>query len=346
MATTAYKAATDFLVYSHTFGLSTMEGRGFYYPSDTAFGKDGVIYTVNRSLEGEAAMRGVRVTVYDVDSKFSHTFCTFGDGPGHMLWPTAILVDRQGRVYISDEQLNRITIFDASGGFLSMWGKRGSVEGQLDGPSGMAFDADENLYVVDHLNNRVQKFTADGRFLLAFGTEGAGDGQFNLPWGMTVDSHGDVYVADWRNDRVQKLSAEGKFIASYGSTGEGDGEFRRPSGVAVDGEGYMYVSDWGNERVQVLGPDGGFIAKYRGEATNSIWAEEYMESNVEERDARARSNMEPDIDYFEDTAHEESSHIEKLFWAPTAVTLDSEGRLFVTESNRQRVQVYERRRGA
>ena len=344
MATTANK--TDFLVYSHTLGLSTMEGRGFYYPSDTALGKDGVIYTVSRSLEGEATARGVRVTVYDVDSEFSHTFSTYGDGPGQMLWPTAILVDRQGRVFISDEQLHRITIFDASGDFLSMWGERGSAEGQLDGPSGMAFDSDENLYVVDHLNNRVQKFTSDGRFLLAFGSEGDGDGQFNLPWGAALDSDGDVYVADWRNDRVQKLSGEGAFIASYGSTGQGDGEFRRPSGVAVDGEGYIYVSDWGNERVQVLGPDGEFIATYRGEATTSKWADDFLNTNLEEAAARAQSNLEPEMDFFDPTPHEESSHIEKYFWAPTSVKLDDEGSLYVTESNRHRVQVYRRAHNA
>ena len=50
--------------------------------------------------------------------------------------------------------------------------------------------------------------------------------------------------------------------------------------------------------------------------------------------------MEPDIEFFNDDPHEESSHIEKYFWAPTSVKLDSEGRLYVTESNRHRVQIY------
>ncbi|HAT22636.1 MAG TPA: hypothetical protein DCS57_07460, partial [Dehalococcoidia bacterium] len=40
--------------------------------------------------------------------------------------------------------------------------------------------------------------------------------------------------------------------------------------------------------------------------------------------------------------HEESAHIEKLFWGPTSVKLDNDGKVYVTESNRHRVQIYER----
>ena len=338
MATTTTKFESDFLVYSHTIGLSTMQGRGFYYPSDTAIGKGGQIYTVSRNIEGD--VRGVRVTVYDLDSEFSHTFGSFGEGDGQMIWPTAITLDSQGRFYVSDEETHRITAFDAEGKFLAKWGEHGSGDGQVDGPSGLAFDADDNLYVVDHLNNRVQKFTREGRLLLAFGSKGSGDGQLDLPWGVTVGAKGDVYVADWRNDRVQRFSPDGEFIAMYGSSGRGDGQFHRPSGVAVDAGGYIYVADWGNERLQVLGPDGAFIAKYRGEATNSKWAEEFLNVNVEEAGARARSNLEPELDFFEKTPHEESSHIEKYFWAPTSIKLDDAGRVYVTESNRHRVQIY------
>ena len=48
------------------------------------------------------------------------------------------------------------------------------------------------------------------------------------------------------------------------------------------------------------------------------------------------------MELFGGDPHEESSHIEKLFWAPVSVKLDRDGRLYVTESNRHRVQIYER----
>ena len=149
-------------------------------------------------------------------------------------------------------------------------------------------------------------------------------------------------MADWRNDRIQKFSPEGEFLGKYGRSGRGEGEFHRPSGVAVDADGYIYVSDWGNERVQVLGADSAFIATYRGEATHSRWAEEFLRVNVEEAGARARADLVPELDFFEETPHEESSYIEKYFWAPTSIKLDDAGRVYVTESNRHRVQVFER----
>ena len=327
-----------FLRYSHTIGLSTMQGRGFYYPADTAIGADGRMYTVSRSLEGDP--RGVRVTLYNLDGEYFSAFAAFGDGDGQFIYPTAIDLDSAGNIYVSDENTHRITVFDPSGTFLYKWGTHGAGPGELNGPSGMAFDGEDNLYVVDHQNGRVQIFTADGRFLSAFGSEGDGEGKLDLPWGVTVGANGEVYVADWRNDRIQRFTADGEFLSTYGSSGRGDGQFFRPSGVAVDRDGYIYVADWGNERIQVLDPEGGFVVKLRGEATDSTWAEDFLRINIEEAEARRRADLEPDLEF--DDPYEESSQIEKYFWAPVSVKLDDDGRIYVTESNRHRVQVYVR----
>ena len=340
MSNTGTISRTGELRYSHTIGIAAMEGRGFYYPRDTGIGKNGRLYVASRSTDN--AVRGVRVTVCNLDSAFFGVFGSFGSEEGQLTTPAGVAVDSGGRVYISDESLHRVTVFDPDGQFLSMWGERGAGPGEFDWPSGMAFDGEDNLYVADAQNNRVQKLTKDGRPILSFGSAGEEHGQFNVPWGVAVDPRGDVYVADWGNDRIQRFSADGGFMAGYGTTGSGDGEFRRPSGVAVDEEGYIYVADWGNERVQVLDPDGEFVMKLRGEATLSTWAEEFMASNVEEADARAGSDLEPQLESFLDNPHKESSHVEKYFWAPVSVKLDGESRLYVTDSNRHRVQIYER----
>ena len=340
MTTSETKASAEFLEYFMTLGMTVMEGRGFYYPVDTAIGQDSRLYVVNRSLDNVA--RGVRVTMCDIDSEYYGNFGSFGNKDGQFEWPSGGAIDSRGRVYISDEQLHRISVFDHSGAFLSQWGAHGSGEGDLDTPSGIAFDDQDNLYVSDTYNHRIQKFTADGRFLLSFGSQGQGNRELNLPWGVILDGNNNVYVADWGNDRIQKFSPQGDCLASYGASGIADGEFRRPSSVAVDGEGYIYVADWGNERVQVLDPQGGFVMKMRGEATLSKWAANFLSVNEEEGAARARANLDPKIEYFVDVPHEESSHIEKFFWSPVSVKLDRAGTLFVTESNRHRIQVYKR----
>jgi len=331
---------TDFLMYRLAVGLSTMEGRGFYYPSDTVIGHNHHLYVLNRSLEG--VDRGIRVTMCDLDSEYYGTFGSYGEGDGQFVWPSCGTVDAQGHIYVTDEYLHRVSAFDASGTFLATWGAHGSGTGQLDGPSGITCDGQGNLYVSDTHNHRIQKFSASGAPLLSFGALGSGAGQCNLPWGLTVAPNGDVYVADWGNDRIQRFAPNGAFVASYGTPGRGDGQFTRPASVAVDPEGYMYIADWGNERVQVLDPDGGFVQSLRGAATLSAWAVNFLTINKEEGAARARANLEPEIASSPDDPHEVSSHIEKYFWSPMSVKLDDEGQLYVTESNRHRIQIYGR----
>ena len=327
-------ASTGLIEYELTVGLSAMDGRGFYYPSDTAIGKDGRFYVVNRSLE--SVVRGVRVTMCDIDSEYYGIFGGYGEEDGQFIWPSCAAIDSGGRVYVTDEHLDRVSVFDPDGTFLRKWGSSGAGNGELDGPSGIAIDGEDTVYVSDTHNGRIQRFTTDGRRLDPFGS-----GELDLPWGLTVAPSGDVYVADWGNDRIARFSPSGDLLGSYGSAGRGDGDLLRPSSVAVDGDGYMYVADWGNERVQVLDPGGAFVMKTRGAATLSKWAENFLRINTEEADARSRADLEPEVELFDpDDPHEESSQVEKLFWAPISVKLNSSGQLLVTESNRHRIQVF------
>ena len=142
---------------------------------------------------------------------------------------------------------------------------------------------------------------------------------------------------------MQKFDADGRHLATFGSSGTGDGQFVRPSSVDTDEDGNIYVADWGNERVQVLGPDGSFLAKFRGESTLSKWAKEYFISNQDELRERENADMEPQAAFSpDDLPRDESATIEKYFWGPASVKVDLQGRVYVTETCRHRVQVYQR----
>jgi DNA-binding beta-propeller fold protein YncE len=338
MATTTQ----DVYCYSHTIGFYAQIGRGFNNPVDVALGRDGVLYVLNRAgSDIELRMPYKRVTMCTLDEDYLGEFSTGGTGDGQMMWPVAIAIDDEERIYISDEALDRISVFDKQGRFLGKWGVKGRGAGEFDRPAGIGFDREQHLLVVDGLNNRVQRYTKDGQFLGQWGTGGSGPGELNLPWGIAVDRAGDVYVADWRNDRIQKFDAQGKFLAGYGTSGRGDGQFSRPTGVAVDADGNIYVADWGNERVQMLAPDGSFLAKFRGEAGLSKWGESYFIANQDELEERQRANLEPELNLSStDELREESASIEKFFWGPIAVKVDDQGRVFVVESCRHRIQIY------
>jgi DNA-binding beta-propeller fold protein YncE len=332
----------DLYRYSHTLGFYAQNGRGFNNPVDIGLGRDGVLYVLNRAgSDVELRMPYKRVTMCTLDADYLGEFSSGGAEDGQLMWPVAIAIDAEGNLYISDEALQRISIFDSRGRFLGKWGIKGDGAGEFNRPAGLAFDQDQHLLVVDSLNNRIQRYTKDGRFLGQWGKGGCGPGELNLPWGMAVDPAGNIYVADWRNDRLQKFDAQGKCLASYGTSGQGDGEFSRPSGVDVDAAGNIYVADWGNERVQVLSPDGNVLARLRGEARLSKWGESYFIANQDELEERQKADLEPELNLSpSDDLREESASIEKVFWGPIAVKVDDQGRLYVVESCRHRIQIY------
>ena len=315
-------------------------GLGFSNPSDLAVSRDGRMFVLNRCDPNRR--RAIRVGVCNLDEDYLFEFGKGGGtGDGQFVLPVAMAFDSEDRLHITDEHNHRVSVFDSSGNFLSKWGVHGAGDGQLDGPSGIKFDSEDNAYIADQHNHRVQKFTNDGEHLLQFGEYGGDEGQFNMPWGIAVDSQDNVYVADWRNDRIQKFTSDGRFLAIFGEPGDGDGQFRRPSGVAVDQDSYICVCDWGNERVQVLAPDGGFELKLRGQATVSKWAEDFFASNPDEQKERDISDLIPPVQPHLSTPYHISSQTEPYFWGPASVTLDREGRLYVTETNRHRVQIYQ-----
>lgn len=338
-------SATPAFEYTHTVGCYALGEFGFSNPVDVALDRDGILYVVSRgNLDFEENRSTKRVTVCNVGGEFLGEFATGGTGDGDIMWPASIAVDGDGNVYISDEALDRISVFSKDGEFMAKWGTRGSGDGEFGRPSGIAFDGEGNLLVADGLNSRIQRWTREGRFLGSWGNEGTGDGEFNMPWGISVDSEGNVYVADWRNDRVQKLDPEGKHLATFGSPGHGDGGFHRPAGVAVDRDGNVYVADWGNERVQVLGPGGDFIAKLRGQSVYSKWAQNWFLSNQDLLDERDRSDLHPPVHAtpWGSFLRDESANVESLLWGPTAVKVGADGSLFIVDSLRHRIQVYER----
>ena len=321
--------------YSHTIGRQeNRSGTGFFYPVAITRDEENRLYVLSRGSETPAFFPCKRVTVFTVDEELVREFgekvqpedANDSAPAGTFMWPTSIALDSKGIAYVADEWLNRISIFNLDGDCTGTWGKLGDGDGEFNRPSGLAFDKEDNLYLVDGANHRIQKFTKDGKFLAKWGRLGTGDGEFEHPWGIEIDHNGDVYVADWRNDRIQKFAPDGQFLMKFGTSGQGDGELNRPTGVAVDKDGIIYVTDFKNDRLQVFDADGSFITKLMGEATLSKWGRQRVELDPSMMRGR---QMAPSL-----------GEREKRFQGPIAVEVDDEGRIFVVEVSRQRVQVF------
>ena len=292
------------------------------YPIDVAVTKD-LRFFILRRLQN-AFTTVTRISWEDENLGGIGEFAAEDDGK--MVWPAALILDREENLVISDEGRHRINFLTQDGEMINRWGEHGDGPGQLDCPSGIALDADENLHVVDTQNHRVQKFTKDGKFMTTWGSHGDGPGEFDMPWGIHVDELGDVYVVDWHNDRVQKFTADGEFLFEFGRSGSGDGEFNRPAGVAVDGDGDIYVADVGNNRVQLFNAEGRYVEKFIGDAVMSRSGRQYLLSNARHLRLREMIKLEP----------------EKRFRSPRSVRVDDEGRMFVPDYASHRVQIYQK----
>ena len=310
--------------YSHTIGIASFLGRGFMNPIDVRLDSKGLIFVLSRS---NAANKDVRISVQTLDSEYLYEFGRWGTEPGQTTQPTAIALDGDDRVYVTDEFMHNVTIFDREGQFIDRWGEFGTGTGQFDRPSGIAIDSEGNLHVVDHLNARIQKLTPDGAFISSFGTFGTEPGQFNFPWGITIDREDGIWIADWRNDRIQRFTPDGEFVSMLGSSGRDDGQFDRPSGVHVASDGVVFVADWRNDRVQVFAGDGVHSETLIGDATLSKWCQEFLDVNPEQASWRENAGL------FEQ---------EKRFWRPSAVESTNDGLVLVADSCRHRIQIYRR----
>jgi sugar lactone lactonase YvrE len=329
------------LSYERTLGMTYMEGKGFYYPNDAVVSPEGKIYVLNRGQEHFGSGRGIRVTVLDTEENFHSVFGKFGSGYCEFTWPSAISMSPDGRLFITDEHLNKVIILNSNGDPLGEWGKSGEGNNELNSPSGITFDNDGNVYISDTYNNCVKVFTDEGKHIQTIGKSDGEDG-LNLPWRLSIGPDSNIYVADWGNDRICSYDKNGNFISAYGKSGLDEGQLLKPADVVVDKSGNVYACDWGNERIQVFSNSGDFLEMNLGESKLSGWANDFFSVNAEEAQTRSIANLHiSDIPFVNpNDRHEISSHIEEYFWGPSSLNIGPDGKLYITEVNRHRIQVF------
>ena len=130
---------------------------------------------------------------------------------------------------------------------------------------------------------------------------------------------------------------------SFGPKGKSPGQLNLPWGLAVAPGGDVYVADWGNDRIQRFSPDGKPLAVYgasglgdgqfRRPSGVAVDPEGYM--YVADWGNERVQVLDPDGGFVMGLRGQAT--LSK--WAENFL---SEGRLYVTESNRHRIQVYSR----
>ena len=177
---------------------------------------------------------------------------------------------------------------------------------------GIYVDICEYLYVVDQPNHRVLRFPPSsssgtkGVVVAGDGTPGNGPTQLNQPCKVFVDSNLTMFITDMYNNRIQKWTfgaSSGVTVAGNGVAGITDKDLSYPGSVIVDNGGYMYIGDESNNRIQRW-ISGGCV----GECLVGC---------------SQLNGSEPD-----------------RLSSPQAVAFDSQGALYVSDGNQNRVQKF------
>ncbi len=87
---------------------------------------------------------------------------------GRLNNPTAIAIDKDGSIYVSDFTINKVKKFTSSGKLVWSIGGFGKEEGKFDCVGDIAIDDFGDIYIADLRNWRVQKFDSNGNFVFSF----------------------------------------------------------------------------------------------------------------------------------------------------------------------------------
>ncbi|MGH2964744.1 MAG: hypothetical protein ACRDMH_05100 [Solirubrobacterales bacterium] len=270
-----------------------------------------------------------------------------GAGDGQFQRPYGVATDSADNVYVVEFDGNRVDKFTSGGAFITKWGSPGSGAGQFTHAQDIAVGASDNVYVLDTGNARVEEFTSSGNLIRQWGEPGSGNGQFDDqfggPTGIATDAAGNVYVADNADyGRVQKFDSTGTFLTAWDDIELNDLD------VAVDSAGYIYLDGWypgihgGYNYVGKYDQAGNYLTtlgSFRGEIPASVAAGLSGQVVAVSRGERAREFV-PTTGFTTEWGAGGSGIGQ--FDSPGGVAINSAGRIYVADTDNNRIQVFRR----
>jgi DNA-binding beta-propeller fold protein YncE len=215
--------------------------------------------------------------------------------------PVYLAVDPlTSEVYVSDRLAGTVYIYDRDGAYQRELTLAVPRPGWQ--PLGLAFDAKGNLYVTD-LSGPYQKVLVIDRTAQVVRTLGEKE-QLSFPNGVAVDGAGNVYVSDSNNGRLLMFDAAGTVRAQVGR-GAGQGNLGLPRGLAVDGSNRVFVADTTGQGVFIY---------------------------------RAPTDDSRRLDFLGFMGGEGVEDAQ--FEYPTSVAVDARGRVYVSDTFNDRVQIW------
>jgi sugar lactone lactonase YvrE len=241
------------------------------YPFGISHDNKGNFYIADR---GNNRVRKIdqRGIITTIAGDGTHSFG--GDyGPANqssLAFPTDVIVDSLGMVYIADRNNNRVRKIDRLGVITTLMGlsqtefngdNEIAAETTLHLPFALALNGEDRLLVVDRnhfrvrevrlQSNQVETIAGNGTFLFR-GDGGPGAGAtLDAPSGIALDSKGNVLFADRLHQRIRRVGSNGiiETVIGNGKQGnEGNGRpgieatLHLPEVLVIDHEDNIYLT--------------------------------------------------------------------------------------------------------
>ncbi len=227
--------------------------------------------------------------------------------------PTAVALDSSGRIYVTDRHADSLNIYDSSGNFIKKLGA-------LSDPISVAVDSNGRIFVGSEVQGSVKAYDYNFNQVAVLGI---GNGEFTKPNAIAIDSTDKIYVSDGAEDEINVYDPDGSFNFSFGGSftqpvppvSTPDGKFNEPTSIAIDeASSELIVTD-------------------RQEQPESFGVTQAARVQVFDMGGNHKRTFAPVKGIFGDS--------EGQIFMPTGVAVDSQSRVYISDSFHNIVQVYE-----
>lgn len=291
-----------------------------------------------------ATITGFKETGTSVPNLLKHAVFGRLDENNTLSHPTAVAVERDGRLAIADSGSACVHLYDPSGQKYRKIYNAGPDE--LRSPVSVVFDNASRLYVSDSGHGRIYVFDRDGNYLSSITK--AGNDNLLRPTGLSYSAKKDIlYIVDTLANKIYALTTSGSLLFSFGEPGEKQGQFNYPTHITSSPDGRLFVTDALNFRVQVFDESGAFLTSFGHHGNGSgdfampkgiavdkagvIYVVDTLFDNVQ------LFNLAGSFLFTiggRGTEHGE-------FWLPLGIFIDEQNKLYVCDTYNQRVQVFQ-----
>jgi DNA-binding beta-propeller fold protein YncE len=201
--------------------------------------------------------------------------------------PVYLAVDQQsGEVWVTDRITGAIYVYDASGAYLREFEPSEPITDWQ--PVGIALAPNGDVWVTDLSApyHRVEVFDREGTLKQTLGEPD----QFLFPNMIAFDAAGNAYVTDSNNGRLIVIDPAGAISVGIGR-GSSEGDLGLPRGTAIDDKGRLYVVDATGHQVRLyrtVTPEDGRPAFMANVGTQGTGDGQFEYPNGVATDTRAR----------------------------------------------------------